>query len=128
MLDHFQKYGERVEIIHHCTEGKEEDVVRDLIAKFTPKVVLVNHEKWLHVDTPAANLAIKYDMIYMSAYQVIRSNIENKTDFGEKLVKSRKGKEIATSLLARDDFREKDFSPVHYDMDLVMQLLKHTID
>jgi len=33
-----------------------------------PRVILVNHEKRLSVDTTCANLAIKYNMLYLSAY------------------------------------------------------------
>jgi hypothetical protein len=42
--------------------------MKELQNKVSPKVVLVNHEKKLGVDTTCANLAIKYNMIYISAY------------------------------------------------------------
>ena len=39
---------------------------------FAPKVILVNHEKRLTVDTTCANLAIKYNFVYISVYQLIK--------------------------------------------------------
>jgi len=73
--------------------------------KIAPKVMLVNPEKKLSVDTSCANLAIKYDMIYISAYQVIKRHIEQNTEWGKKLVASKKPKMIIPSLLqARDEF------------------------
>lgn len=35
---------------------------------FAPKIVLVNHEKNILVDTQCSNLAIKYNMLYISVY------------------------------------------------------------
>jgi len=57
-------------------------------------VILVNHEKRLGVDTTCANLAIKYNMVYLSAYQVIKQHIEEKTDFGRRLLATKKPKDI----------------------------------
>ena len=93
----------------------------------SPKVVLVNHEKKLGVDTTCANLAIKYNMIYISAYQVIKEHIEKNTERGKKLVESKKAKLIDASLVGRDEFKEAEYSPVHFDIVSVMTLLKETI-
>jgi hypothetical protein len=90
-------------------------------------VILVNHEKRLAVDTPCANLAIKYNMIYISAYQVIRDHIKNNTVWGKKLMAGKKTKAIDSSIMVRDEFAEAEFSPVHFDIVSVMQLLKETI-
>jgi hypothetical protein len=101
--------------------------MKELQNKVSPKVVLVNHEKKLGVDTTCANLAIKYNMIYISAYQVIRQHIESNTEWGKKLVASKKEKSINASLAGRDEFKESDYSPVHFDIVNVMTLLKETV-
>ena len=59
------------------------------------EVLLVNHEKRLGIDTTCANLAIKYNMIYISAYQIIKQNIEGNTDWGKKLLAGKRTKEIS---------------------------------
>ena len=72
--------------------------MKELNSKFSPKVILVNHQKRLAVDTPCANLAIKYNMIYMSAYQIIKHHIEHNTLKGQKLLKTMKKKKIQSNL------------------------------
>lgn len=46
---------------------------------FQPKVIIVNHEKRLGVDVTCANLAIKFNLLYISVYQLIRQHIEGNT-------------------------------------------------
>lgn len=58
------------------------------------KVILVNHEKRLTVDTTCANLAIKYKLVYLSVYQLIKQHIESNSEWGIKLLKSKKIKDI----------------------------------
>jgi len=72
-------------------------------------------------------LAIKYNMIYISAYQVIKNHIEQKTEWGKKLVASKKAKSIDNALKIRDEFKEAEYSPVHFDIVMVMTLLKEVI-
>ena len=55
-----------------------------------PRVILVNHEKRLSVDTTCANLGIKYNMLYISVYQLIKQHIEENTSFGRALVATKK--------------------------------------
>jgi hypothetical protein len=74
------------------TDASLETTSNELRNKFSPKVILVNHEKRLGIDTTCANLAIKYNMIYISAYQIIKAHIEGKTDFGHKLLATRRNK------------------------------------
>lgn len=50
------------------TDSSLETTLKELNSKFLPKVILVNHEKELDVDTTCSNLAIKYNMVYLSAY------------------------------------------------------------
>jgi len=126
---HFELFGERCQImqINTTNVGSIESLTKDLNNKFSPKVILVNHEKKLSVDNVCSNLAIKYNMIYISAYQVIRQHIEQKTSWGHKLLASCRRKGTIEALNIRDDFQEAAFSPVHFDLTLVMQLLKETV-
>jgi hypothetical protein len=39
---------------------------------YSAKVVIVNHEKRLQVDTASSNIAIKYNMLYLSVHQLIK--------------------------------------------------------
>lgn len=50
------------------TDNSLETTTKGLMDLFSPQVILVNHEKRLDVDTVCSNLAIKYNMIYVSAY------------------------------------------------------------
>jgi hypothetical protein len=43
---------------------------------FCAKVILINHENRLQVDTACANLAIKYNMLYVSVFQLIKEHTE----------------------------------------------------
>lgn len=88
------QYGSRVNQIELATHHSLETTQTALKGKFAPKVVLVNHEKRLGVDTTCANLAIKYNMIYISVYQLIKSNIESKTPWGLKLQASKREKAL----------------------------------
>ena len=45
---------------------------KELRKLFQPKVIIVNHEKRLGVDVTCANLAIKFNLLYISVYQLIR--------------------------------------------------------
>lgn len=58
------------------TDSSEETILSELKDFFAPKVILVNHEKRLTVDTTCANLAIKYNFLYISVYQTIKQHIE----------------------------------------------------
>jgi len=76
------------------TDSSEETLTLEIKEFFAPKVILVNHEKRLTVDTTCANLAIKYNFLYISVYQTIKSHIENNTELGKKLMATKKTKDI----------------------------------
>ena len=99
----------------------------ELTGKFSPQVILVNHEKRLGIDTTCANLAIKYNMIYISAYQIIKQHIEGNSEWGKKLLATKREKEILLTTQVRDEFNEAEYSPVHFEQQVVMDLLKETI-
>ena len=98
---------------------------KDLNNKFSSKVVLVNHEQTISVDNTCSNLASKYNMIYISAYQVIKHHITNKTEWGQKLQCNRKERGVVLQKV--DEHHEHIYSPVHFDLCLVTQLLRETI-
>jgi len=77
------------------TRSSMEKVLTCLRTQFRPQVVLVNHEKRLGIDTTCSNLAIKYNMIYISAYQLIKQHITQKTDWGMKLLAVQRTKDIS---------------------------------
>jgi len=76
------------------TKASLETTKKELESKFTPKVILINHEKRLGIDTTCANLAIKFNMLYISVYQIIKQHIEGKTEWGTKLLATKREKEI----------------------------------
>lgn len=78
---------ERVKVETQGTDNSIEAVCRDIDSKFCPRLILVNHEKKLAVDTVCANLALKYNMLYISAYQLIKKHIECDTKWGQELKK-----------------------------------------
>jgi hypothetical protein len=53
-------------------------------------VILVNHEKRIEVDTACSNLAIKYNMLFLSVYQLIKDEITAETVLGRALAHSRR--------------------------------------
>ena len=87
----------------------------------------MNHEKSIGVDNACANLAIKYNMLYISAYQVIKDNITKKTAWGKKLEANRSDKKLNANLNVADNFQEAQYSAVHYNLQCVMELLKETV-
>lgn len=90
----------------------------------------MNHEKRISVDTACSNLAIKFNMLYMSVYQLIKNEVQAETTLGLALAQSKREKNMsfgASSADAEDPFDEAAFSAVHYDQTLVMQLVQQKI-
>lgn len=121
----------RTKLVQVDTTGSSEEtlgnVLRDAMA---PKVILVNHEKRLPVDAICANAGIKYSFMYISVYQLIRQHVEHGTAFGKRLLDTKKTKALDLRLGdegAKDEFQEEDYSAVHYNIDLVVELVCHTI-
>lgn len=109
------------------TDQSIETVTKDLQNRFAPKVILINHEKELPVDNACANLAIKYNMIYLSAYQVIKDHITRNTEQGKVLMKTMKNRDVIPALQVNDEFQEEFYSPVHFDPEPVKRLIADTI-
>lgn len=55
---------------------------------------------------------------------MIKSHIKANTPQGKALLASRKLKSLSDDLAAADEFEEAEFSPVHYDMELVVRLVQ----
>ena len=87
----------------------------------------MNHEKRLGIDTTCANLAIKYNMIYISSYQIIKQHIEGNSEWGKKLLATKREREISLTTQVRDEFHEAEYSPVHFNQETVMEMIKDTI-
>ena len=104
-----------------------ETLQSNLRTMFSAKVVIVNHEKRLNVDTQCSNLATKYRMLYLSVYQLIRYHICNSTDLGKELVVSKKPKGLSEHVLIaegiNDEHQEAEYSAVHFDIDVVMKVI-----
>lgn len=110
------------------TTTSKETLCEEIRSHFCCKVVIVNHEKRLTVDTVCANLAIKYNMLYLSVYQLIKKEITSCSAMGKELMLSKKTKKMAFTqgdeiACAAEEEDEKNFSAVHFDQDLVMKLI-----
>ena len=92
---------------------------------FCAKIILVNHETRLPVDTACANLAIKYGMLYLSVHQLIKKEIQADTALGQALSASKSLKSLNSA--KEDEFDEYKYSAVHFKSGLVMQLVQKTI-
>ena len=91
-------------------------------------MLVVNHEKRLDVDTACSNLAIKYNMIYLSVYQLIKQHITECTALGKELVASRRSRPIVKhDDSVQDEFQESEFSAVHFSSSVVLKVIKQTI-
>ena len=112
------------------TDKSEESTIADLKGLFCAKIVIVNHSPSLQVDVPCANLAIRYNMLYLSVHQLIREHIRNNTKMGERLLASRQQRQLSEAFHqvgVMDAHDEMQFSAVHFDLHLVMELLQDTI-
>lgn len=84
--------------VHSLDVGDSLETLENDLKEFLgAKVILVNHEKRLPVDAVCANLAIKYQMLYLSVYQILRQHIERRTAYGKALLQTKKPKSIELS-------------------------------
>jgi len=118
----------KVRMINLNTNDSLETTLTNLKGLFSAKVIIVNHEKHLVVDTCCSNLAIKYNMLYLSVYQLIKAHITGNTDIGKALMATRKHKNLTQEAKSNaDNFQEFEYSAVHFDMELVVKLIQATI-
>ena len=123
----FEARFEQSEILkkmHTVTTDTMEGCNKALKNIFSAKVVLVNHEKRLDVDIVCSNLAIKYNFLYISVYQLIRQHIQERTDMGKALLACKKPKALNDSVRyadgAEDEFEEQEYSAAHFDLKMVL--------
>lgn len=74
-----------------------------------------------------ANVAIKYNMLYISVYQLIKEHIDAKTQVGKDLCRSQRTKEISLDTMAKDEFQEGMYSASQFDYKIVMEMIRQTI-
>lgn len=72
-------------------------------------------------------MAIKFNLLFISVYQLIRNHIEGNTEWGKKLMATKRFKEISLTTQVRDEFNEAEFSGVHFNQKVVMDLINFTI-
>ena len=61
-------------------------------------------------------MAIKYNMLYISVYQLISNEIKAETALGRALAQSKREKQMDFGVQeVEDPFNEENFSAVHYD-------------
>lgn len=95
IIDYFGKYYTgRCKTISLKTDDSLETTTNNLKGLFNPKVILLNHEKRLGTHVTCCNLAIKYNLIYLSAYQIIKEQIENDTVWGRKLLLTKRSRPL----------------------------------
>lgn len=126
MKDQFKNFRS-TKYIELETSVSLESTTQVLRSHFQPKVLIVNHEKRLGTDTTCSNLAIKYNLIYLSVYQIIGNHIKSQSEWGKKLLATKRERDIMLSSQVRDEFNEAEYTPAHYSNDVVIQLLKHTV-
>lgn len=108
-----------------------ETAVNQVRGKFSAKVIVVNHDKHLVVDTICSNLAIKYDMLYLSVYQLIKTHVQACTPLGKQLIASKKVKQLNKAAHPlegfEDEFEEAEYSAAHFDQRLVVKMIQDTL-
>ena len=101
--EHSIELGRTRLILLDTTASSEEAVAAVLRDAVCPKVILVNHEILLPVDAICANLAIKFNMMYISVFQLIKKEIEANTEFGKRLAATKKSKPLSSGEYAGKD-------------------------
>lgn len=112
------------------TDKSAESVSQELKGLFCAKIVIVNHDPRLPVDVSCANLAIKYNMLYLSVHQLIREHIRNNTKFGERLLESRHQVSLSEAFHqvgVIDAHDEMQYTAVHFNLHLVMEMIQSTV-
>ena len=115
LVEHYNKFKGRCNVIDIATDTSLETTTAAIRQRFQPKIILLNHEKRLGTDTTCSNLAIKYNLIYLSVYQIIRQHIEANTEWGERLKLTKREKALNVMTQVRDEFSESDYSPALFD-------------
>ena len=113
-------FGDRVKDIQLDTAVSKETLTSKIRSQFCVKVIIVNHDKRLNVDVVCSNLSIKYNMLYLSVYQLIKKEVECNTAMGKQLMLTKKQKAIGLMASSDDPFKEFLYSAAHFDQSLVI--------
>lgn len=128
--EHSIESGRTKLVVVDTTTSSEETIINHLRDSVAPKVILVNHDKRLPVDAICANLGIKYNFMYISVYQLIKHHMTQGTPFGKRLAASKKLKDldfVVSKEDGKDEFKEAEYSAAYFDLDLVVELVCHTV-
>lgn len=125
--NYMKNFPGRCNVIQLKTDDSLETTYLKLKGLFSPKVILLNHEKRLGTHVTCCNLAIKYNFIYLSAYQIIKEHIENETEWGKKLLLTKRARALNLTTQVKDEFSEAEFSPALFDQTIVMELLRSVV-
>ncbi len=128
-IEEFSKNNEKIPITQVITSFTEEKGKSMALAHFSPRLVLLAHEKRFQTDTPASNLSLRHKFVYISVYQLIRKHIREETEYGKRLMESRnKQRRITLDYTMKDEFQEVDYSAALFDQTLVYEIVKARID
>ena len=119
-------FGDKVRDITFETGVSDETLSGEIRQQFCAKVIIVKHDKRHNVDVVCSNLAIKYNMLYISVYQLIKQEIESNSQIGQDLLKTKRPKPLNIGGGA-DKFDEEQYSAVHFDQALVIALVQRRI-
>lgn len=119
-LEHQIESGRTVFLPLDTAQTSEESLTASFKDVLLPKVILVNHEKRLPVDAVCANIAIKFNMMYLSVYQLIKKEIDSNSDFGKKLLATKKSKPLSLQFEGKDEYQEEYYSAAHFELNLVV--------
>ena len=122
----WSEFMQRVKELSFDTGTSKDSMIKTVNKEFSAKVMLVVHEKRIDVDTACSNLAIKYNLLYLSVYQLIRQEVLAQTELGRALAESKRAKSMDFGPVVKnvDPYEEREYSAVNYDQNLVMELVK----
>ena len=67
-------------------------------------------------------------MLYISVYQLIKTHIETKSEWGKKLLATKRVRKLNVATQISDAYMEAEYSSSCYDQELVFQLIKETVN
>jgi hypothetical protein len=130
ILEYFEKnYSGRCNCVTLATDDSLETTTNKLQALFNPQILLVNHDQTLNTHTTCCNLSLKHNMLYLSVYQVIKEQIASDTEFGRKLLLTKRDKKLDLNERVKDEFEEGQYSPADtfFGFDTIDDLNSETV-
>jgi hypothetical protein len=112
------------EIFQVETMLSEERALKDVDAIFAPKILIFNHHKYILTDALLANISWTNNIVYLSVYQLIKEEIQKKSDLGIKLLNSKRERMLKEEYYGKDEFNEAEYCPAYFSLNLVIELIK----